>query len=170
MDKVLEYKDNISKRLERYDKIVEIEKQTGVDKFYIFVAGALLTGILLFVVGGTELVVALVGFIYPAYMSFKAIDSPSTDDDTQWLTYWVVYAFFSMTESITDLILSWCVLLRVRCCLGKSTLLTLCCVLFCMLQDPILLLHQGQLPRVVLPPKHLGKLSLLSCGLHICAS
>ncbi|GAB9474578.1 hypothetical protein Gpo141_00011698 [Globisporangium polare] len=107
MDKVLEYKDNISKRLERYDKIVEIEKQTGVDKFYIFVAGALLTGILLFVVGGTELVVALVGFIYPAYMSFKAIDSPSTDDDTQWLTYWVVYAFFSMTESITDLILSW---------------------------------------------------------------
>ncbi|KAG2780911.1 hypothetical protein JG687_00002192 [Phytophthora cactorum] len=107
MDKVLEYKEKISAKLERYDKIVELEKQTGVDKFYIFCVGALLAGILLFVVGGEELVVGLVGFIYPAYMSFKAINTPGTGDDTQWLTYWVVYAFFNLTESVTDLVLSW---------------------------------------------------------------
>ncbi|EGZ17630.1 hypothetical protein PHYSODRAFT_354597 [Phytophthora sojae] len=107
MDKVLEYKEKISAKLERYEKIVELEKQTGVDKFYIFCVGALLAGILLFVVGGEELVVGLVGFIYPAYMSFKAINTPGTGDDTQWLTYWVVYAFFNLTESITDLVLSW---------------------------------------------------------------
>jgi receptor expression-enhancing protein 5/6 len=107
MDKVMEYKEKISLKLERYDKIVELEKQTGVDKFYIFCVGALLAGILLFVVGGEELVVGLVGFIYPAYMSFKAINTPGTGDDTQWLTYWVVYAFFNLTESITDLLLSW---------------------------------------------------------------
>ncbi|KAF1331288.1 Er membrane protein dp1/yop1, partial [Globisporangium splendens] len=107
MDKLMEYKDSISKRLERYDKIVELEKQTGVDKFYIFCAGAVLSGILLFVVGGASLVVNLVGFLYPAYQSFKAISTPNTDDDTQWLTYWVVYAFFNITESITDLLLSW---------------------------------------------------------------
>ncbi|KAL3666948.1 hypothetical protein V7S43_007895 [Phytophthora oleae] len=107
MDKLMEYKDKISAKLERYEKIVELEKQTGVDKFYIFVVGALLAGILLFVVGGEELVVGLVGFIYPAYMSFKAINTPGTGDDTQWLTYWVVYAFFNLTESVTDLVLSW---------------------------------------------------------------
>ncbi|KAG6609106.1 ER membrane protein DP1/Yop1 [Phytophthora cinnamomi] len=107
MDKLLEYKEKISAKLERYEKIVELEKQTGVDKFYIFCVGALLAGILLFVVGGEELVVGLVGFIYPAYMSFKAINTPGTGDDTQWLTYWVVYAFFNLTESITDLVLSW---------------------------------------------------------------
>lgn len=110
MDKVIEYKASISKRLERYEKIVEIEKQTGVDKFYIFIAGAILTGILLFVVGGAQLIVSLVGFIYPAYQSFKAISTPNPDDDTQWLTYWVVYAFFNITESVTDLVLSWCVI------------------------------------------------------------
>lgn len=82
MDKVLEYKEKISAKLERYEKIVELEKQTGVDKFYIFCVGALLAGILLFVVGGEELVVGLVGFIYPAYMSFKAINTPGTGDDT----------------------------------------------------------------------------------------
>ncbi|KAH7484656.1 hypothetical protein PRIC1_003971 [Phytophthora ramorum] len=107
MDKVLEYKEKISAKLERYEKIVELEKATGVDKFYIFCVGALLAGILLFVVGGEELVVGLVGFIYPAYMSFKAINTPGTGDDTQWLTYWVVYAFFNLTESLTDLVLSW---------------------------------------------------------------
>lgn len=107
MDKALEYKENISKRLERYEKIVELEKQTGIDKFYIFVAGAVLSGILLFVIGGAQLVVSLVGFIYPAYQSFKAISTPNAEDDTQWLTYWVVYAFFNITESVTDLVLSW---------------------------------------------------------------
>jgi receptor expression-enhancing protein 5/6 len=58
-------------------------------------------------VGGENLIVNLVGFIYPAYMSFKAISSNTINDDTQWLTYWVVYAFFNITESITDILFSW---------------------------------------------------------------
>lgn len=40
-------------------------------------------------------------------ISCKAIDSPEKDDDTQWLTYWVVYAVFGIMEYFTDLILSW---------------------------------------------------------------
>ncbi|TMW62564.1 hypothetical protein Poli38472_005182 [Pythium oligandrum] len=107
MDKVMEYKEKITKRLERYDKIVELEQQTGVDKFYIFLVLALLSGVLLFVVGGAQLLTNLIGFIYPAYQSFKALSTASTSDDTQWLTYWVVYAFFNLTEEITDVILSW---------------------------------------------------------------
>ncbi|CAI5743082.1 unnamed protein product [Hyaloperonospora brassicae] len=107
MDKLTEYKDKISAKLEQYEKLVDLEKQTGVDKFYIFCALTLVAGIVLFVAGGEELVVGLVGFIYPAYMSFKAINTPGPVDDTQWLTYWVVYAFFNLTESITDLVLSW---------------------------------------------------------------
>lgn len=107
MDKVLEYKENITKRLERYEKIVELEKQSGVDKFYIFCAGAVVVGILLFVIGGAELILSLVGFVYPAYQSFKALTTTQTDDDTQWLTYWVVYTFFTLTEEITDILFSW---------------------------------------------------------------
>ena len=107
MDKLTEYKDKISAKLEQYEKLVDLEKQTGVDKFCIFCTLTLLAGIVLFVAGGEELVVGLVGFIYPAYMSFKAINTPGPVDDTQWLTYWVVYAFFNLTESITDLVLSW---------------------------------------------------------------
>ena len=39
--------------------------------------------------------------------SCKAIDSEEKDDDTQWLTYWVVYAAFGLIEYFTDILLSW---------------------------------------------------------------
>lgn len=31
----------------------------------------------------------LIGWVLPAYLSVQAIESPGTDDDKQWLTYWV---------------------------------------------------------------------------------
>ena len=37
----------------------------------------------------------------------KAIDSVAKDDDTQWLTYWVVYAAFGIVEYFADLVLFW---------------------------------------------------------------
>ncbi|XP_009976250.1 PREDICTED: receptor expression-enhancing protein 5 [Tauraco erythrolophus] len=37
----------------------------------------------------------------------KAIESPNKDDDTQWLTYWVVYGVFSIAEFFSDIFLSW---------------------------------------------------------------
>lgn len=49
----------------------------------------------------------LVGFVYPVYASFIAIETPSKEDDTQWLTYWVVYATFTVLESFVQLILFW---------------------------------------------------------------
>lgn len=37
----------------------------------------------------------------------KAIESPNKDDDTVWLTYWVVYALFGLVEFFSDLLLFW---------------------------------------------------------------
>ena len=34
-------------------------------------------------------------------MSIKAIDSKDKDDDTQWLTYWVVFALFILLEHLS---------------------------------------------------------------------
>lgn len=31
----------------------------------------------------------LIGWALPAYLSVQAIESPGTNDDKQWLTYWV---------------------------------------------------------------------------------
>lgn len=45
----------------------------------------------------------------PSYASYKAIESDATDDDTQWLTYWVVYSMMMIFESVADSFVFWCV-------------------------------------------------------------
>lgn len=45
--------------------------------------------------------------MYPAYCSMKAIETKEKDDDTKWLTYWVVFAFFIIVETFSDFIVGW---------------------------------------------------------------
>merc|ERR1711928_9768 len=48
-----------------------------------------------------------IGFVYPAYASLKALETARKEDDTKWLTYWVVYAYLSTLEFFSDILLSW---------------------------------------------------------------
>lgn len=50
---------------------------------------------------------SVVGFVYPAVKSFKAIESKNKGDDIQWLVYWVIFAFFSILETFVDILLYW---------------------------------------------------------------
>ncbi|KAL1370378.1 HVA22-like protein f isoform X1 [Arachis hypogaea] len=45
--------------------------------------------------------------LYPLYASIRAIESPSTLDDHQWLTYWVLYSFVELFELSCYNILAW---------------------------------------------------------------
>lgn len=37
----------------------------------------------------------------------KAIETKEKDDDTKWLTYWVVFAVFTIVEYFSDFIVGW---------------------------------------------------------------
>ncbi|KAA8526221.1 hypothetical protein F0562_008040 [Nyssa sinensis] len=54
---------------------------------------------------------ALIGpgvmLLYPLYASMRAIESPTTLDDQQWLTYWVLYSFITLFELSCWKILQW---------------------------------------------------------------
>lgn len=43
----------------------------------------------------------------PTLCRVKAIESPCKEDDTKWLTYWVVYGVFSLGEFFSDIFLYW---------------------------------------------------------------
>lgn len=80
---------------------------TGIARARLF-GGACLAGLffLIFAFGGVALT-NLVGFVYPAYRSFKAVETPDSKDDKQWLTYWVVYGLLNIAERILSGFLAW---------------------------------------------------------------
>ncbi|KAI9758321.1 MAG: ER membrane protein DP1/Yop1 [Lichina confinis] len=89
----------IDKELSKYQTLNNFEKQTSVPKVYVFLGLASIYFFFVFFNIGSQFLVNTAGFIIPAYYSLDALFSVSKVDDTQWLTYWVVYAFLTVIES-----------------------------------------------------------------------
>ena len=86
-------------QLTKYPVLNTLEQRTQVPKAYA-VIGALIFVVILHTFNSLAAPISnLVGWGLPAYLSFKAIESPSQHDDVQWLTYWVVFGFFNFLES-----------------------------------------------------------------------
>lgn len=81
--------------------------KTGVKKSNILLAAVGFIGVYLAFGPAAGLICNLFGFVYPAYASVQAIESHNKEDDTKWLTYWVVFAFLSIVEHFSSFILSW---------------------------------------------------------------
>lgn len=70
--------------------------------------GALYFVAIFFNAGGFgELLLNLAGFVVPGYYSLLALNTKTSVDDTQLLTYWVVFAFMNVIEFWTNTILYW---------------------------------------------------------------
>ncbi|KAG5831131.1 receptor expression-enhancing protein 3-like isoform X1 [Anguilla anguilla] len=52
-------------------------------------------------------VVLIFGTLYPAYYSYKAVKSKNVKEYVRWMMYWIVFALYTVVETITDLSLSW---------------------------------------------------------------
>merc|ERR1719174_1005509 len=103
---------HFGKKAKRFLPAREVAEFLGVEPAQVALAFIVfLLGFLLFGIGG-NLITQLVGFVYPAYESFKALepDKEKREDPRMmrtWLTYWIVYSLFSVVEVFVDYILYW---------------------------------------------------------------
>ncbi|TDL22281.1 hypothetical protein BD410DRAFT_255574 [Rickenella mellea] len=93
------YVGQLDKELAKYPVMNTLEQRTQVPKTYAAIGTVTLLVLLLLVNSLASPVSNLIGWALPAYLSFKAIESPGQQDDVQWLTYWVVFGFFNFLES-----------------------------------------------------------------------
>mmetsp|Transcript_22935 Transcript_22935/g.74727 ORF Transcript_22935/g.74727 Transcript_22935/m.74727 type:complete len:160 (-) Transcript_22935:73-552(-) len=47
-----------------------------------------------------------IGFVYPSYASYKALESKTPEAAAQWLTYWLVFSLFTVFEFCTGPLLN----------------------------------------------------------------
>ncbi|KAK6739814.1 hypothetical protein RB195_008358 [Necator americanus] len=75
-----------------------IEEKTNVKREKL-VYGTIAFLMIYFIIGALAQIISnVVGFVYPAYRSIKAVRSSVKEDDTQWLIYWIVFAWFSIVD------------------------------------------------------------------------
>jgi receptor expression-enhancing protein 5/6 len=103
-EKAQNYLGMLDSELSKYPTINNLEKQSGIPKAYAVIgAGALYFFLVVFNLGG-QLLTNFAGFVIPGYYSLAALFTHNTEDDTQWLTYWVVFAFFTVAESFINIV------------------------------------------------------------------
>ena len=78
----------------------QLENKTNLPKSYLVAGLGFGYLLLIFInVGGVgEILSNFAGFVLPAYLSLVALKTPSATDDTQLLTYWIVFSFLSVIE------------------------------------------------------------------------
>ena len=55
---------------------------------------------------GQTYITQVIAVLYPAFMSFVALETDTPEDDKQWLTYWVCYGCFAILDQFAGFILS----------------------------------------------------------------
>ncbi|OII74625.1 TB2 DP1 HVA22 family integral membrane protein [Cryptosporidium ubiquitum] len=101
------YCKEIDGKLANISWVKSVSESFGCRPCYLMFGGVSILVLIVSMGYAGALICNLVGFIYPAYMSFKALETPGKLDDKQWLTYWVVYAIFNILEVFIDIILFW---------------------------------------------------------------
>lgn len=91
-------------QLSKYPALVNLEKTTSVPKTYAVIGLATLYFFFIVFNLGGQLLTNFAGFVIPGYYSLEALFTTSKHDDTQWLTYWVVFSLFTVIESLISVV------------------------------------------------------------------
>lgn len=106
---VKNYENRLNTELNKFPALVNLERQTGIPKTYVSTAFVSLYLLFTYLnVGGVgELLANIASVAIPGYFSLVALETAGTADDTQYLTYWVVYASFTIAEFWSSVLVNW---------------------------------------------------------------
>jgi receptor expression-enhancing protein 5/6 len=83
-----------------------IEEKTGIPSKYVLIGLAVC--IISVIIGFLDkYITCFVGIAFPTLYSIKALETKEPDDDKQWLTYWVVFGFFSFIDLFSGFLLQY---------------------------------------------------------------
>jgi len=103
-ERIQGYIAQLDRELAKYPVLVNLEHATAVPKAYAVVGLIAFYFFLVVFNFGGQLLTNLAGFVIPGYYSLDALFTSTTTDDTQWLTYWVVFAFLTVIESTLSVV------------------------------------------------------------------
>ncbi|KAJ3285263.1 ER membrane protein DP1/Yop1, partial [Borealophlyctis nickersoniae] len=95
------------KFLGRVDPLVHLEKELNVHKVYLSAVTTAAIVIICLVLNNVHggLLTDLCGYLYPSYMSLKAVGSDKREVQALWLGYWSIFGFFNIIEYFMDVVL-----------------------------------------------------------------
>ncbi|KAI9454724.1 TB2/DP1, HVA22 family-domain-containing protein [Boletus coccyginus] len=99
-NKVNYHLSQLDKELTKYPVLNTFEQHTQVPKTFVAIGTVILLALFHFINPLAAPVSNLIGWALPAYLSFKALERSTPQDDVQWLTYWVLFGFFNFAESV----------------------------------------------------------------------
>ncbi|CAG9320813.1 unnamed protein product [Blepharisma stoltei] len=102
-----DYLDSLTQHFQTVPLVKQISEKSGLPASYVAIGFIGFSFMLVLFGICSGLMVNVVGILYPAYVSFKAIESKETDDDKQWLTYWVIFAGYSFLDHFIDILFFW---------------------------------------------------------------
>eukprot|EP00092_Neocalanus_flemingeri_P002376 GFUD01002541.1.p1 GENE.GFUD01002541.1~~GFUD01002541.1.p1 ORF type:complete len:190 (+),score=55.48 GFUD01002541.1:187-756(+) len=104
-------KEHIKKLLNKPGPVTDLlamaEKKTGLDRMILLGLSITFLTFWLCLGYGAQLICGVIGFLYPAFESVKALHNADTNIEKRWLTYWVVFAFFHVLEFFSDHLVWW---------------------------------------------------------------
>lgn len=106
----------VSQDFDTIKPLYAVSKKLNIKSGMLVMPAFLLVCVLVFTGIAANFLVTMLGFCYPAYMSFKALETQCThseeegeeeayDDDRQWLTYWIIFSLFRFIDGTMGILL-----------------------------------------------------------------
>ncbi|KAI2621569.1 TB2/DP1, HVA22 family-domain-containing protein [Xylaria nigripes] len=103
-DRVQHYISQLDRELGKYPTLTNLEKQTSIPKVYAVIGVVTLYFFFIVFNLGGQFLTNFAGFVIPGYYSLAALFAHGKSDDIQWLTYWIVFASFTVVESAISIV------------------------------------------------------------------